>query len=350
MELFKIPNVEIFSVGKHNGNEYTEEKLDKMVEAYKATNETIPVSIKLGHPDEQRLLSAEEEPAAGWVENIRREGKKLVADFVDIPKKIYQLIQTKGYRKVSCEIYRDVEVEETTYPRLIGGVALLGATLPGVLNLSDILSRYKYSGVENFELEGSVAIISNEHKNHEDDEMPTVEELKAELEAKNAALAKANSERDDFKSKADAAEKEKAESAKALLEAKQKEKAAQVDKFATELQAEKLISKAMVPFVKELMGDEKETYSIGEDKNLSKQDVLKKVLKFAKEGAKVNFKDETGDAKPKKKDLQSELNAKIEKYSKDNKVSYAEAYKVVAKDVDLSVDALEAVDEDSDDE
>jgi hypothetical protein len=211
------------------------------------------------------------------------------------------------------------------------------------------MDRYhiKFSAVENFELEGAAAILSSDLQLEKDDPMPTVEELQAELAAKNAELANANKAKDEYKAQADKAEAEKAETAKALLESQRKEKEAQVDKYTAELVNEKLIPKSAENHVKALLLEEKEKYSIGDDKDLSKPDVLKKVLKFAAEASKVNFGDKTGETGDTKGGLsQKELHAKIEKYSADNKVDYATAYKAVTKDLDLDPDAIE----DGDDE
>jgi len=163
MELFTIKGVEIFSSGLWNGRRIEENDLDEIVSAYSKTAETVRPFLKLGHSEDQKLLANEGLPAAGWVENIRKAGTKLVADFVDIPKKIYQLIERKAYRKVSCEIYNNIEIDGNKYPKMIGAVALLCAELPGVLNLTDILSNYnlenRFSAVQKFATENETAIV-----------------------------------------------------------------------------------------------------------------------------------------------------------------------------------------------
>jgi hypothetical protein len=338
-ELFSVKDVEIFSVGEWNGNKITDRDLDNIVDAYSQTNRSIAIALKLGHDAEQKILQADGLPAAGWAQNVRKVGTKLVADFVDIPKKIYQLIKNKAYRKVSCEIYRNVKVGEQTFPRLLGAVSLLGADLPGVLNLDDILSMYSIGGensaVQNFTNADKVCIITNDlYSNNEGDGMPTENEKKAaELQAE---LDKAKAEAEAYKKRAETAEAEKAETAAKLIEAEQKEKAAQVDKFVTELQADKLCSKAMAPFVKELLLEEKETYAIGDKKDLSKSDLVKEILKFSKEAAKVNFEDQsTTGAHKSQKDGAEDLAQKIEKYSLEHKVSYGDAYAAVTRGMKL---------------
>jgi hypothetical protein len=348
-ELFSIKDVEIFSTGTWNGRHITDIDLDNIVDAFSSTNQTVRPFLKLGHSSKQKILEAEGLPAAGWVTNVRRVGNKLKADFIDLPRKIYQLIKNKAYRKVSCEIYSNITLGDRTYPKLLGGVALLGAELPGVLNLNDILSLYQsnasFSSVENFATEGSIDIITSDIYSNEDQEMPTVEELQAELAKKDAELKAAAAERDDFKVKAEKAESEKAETAQALLEAQAKVKEESVAKFVTELKAEKLCSKAMEPLVSGILL-EKELFS-ADKKPLSKQEALREVLKFAKEAAKVNFEEKTADAKETEK---PNLEAEIEKYASEHRCDYTTAYRAVMKANRSESENIDDAEDDSDED
>ena len=82
--LFSIKDVEIFSTGTWNGKEITEKDLDNIVDAFSKTKEVVRPFLKLGHDDNQKLIQNDGLPAAGWVENVRKVGGKLRADFVDI--------------------------------------------------------------------------------------------------------------------------------------------------------------------------------------------------------------------------------------------------------------------------
>lgn len=340
-ELFSIKDVEIFSVGRWNGKEFSVKDLDNIVEAFSKTKNVVRPFLKLGHDDDQKVLQSSGLPAAGWVENVRRTGNKLAADFVDIPKKIFQLIKNKAYRKVSCEIYNNIKLENATFPKMLGAVALLGSDLPGVLNLNDILSLYihdhNFSSVESFTNEKSYdIIIGNEIENKKDKDlsvMPELEKLKFQLEE---AQKKTDELDTKFKTQGTEIEKykadlklvtdQKAEAEVKILEAQEKEKAAQVDKFIGELTTDKLCTKAMQPLVKELFSDKTEKFSIG-DKEVSKFELVKEILKSTAEGAKVNFEDKTSGEGDK-----VDLNDKIEKYSLENKVSYDEAYRILSRE------------------
>jgi len=97
-ELKSVEGVEVFSAGKWNGDIYTIEDLDIMVQAFDETRGGIQPHIKLGHDDGQKIIQTDGLPAAGWIGNLYRSGEKLYADFVDIPKKVFQLIENKAYR------------------------------------------------------------------------------------------------------------------------------------------------------------------------------------------------------------------------------------------------------------
>lgn len=341
-KLFSIKDVEIFSSGKWNGHDITDSDLDNIVDAFHKIN--AKPSLKLGHCDDQEILKVSGMPSAGWVDNVRRAGSKIVADFVDMPKKIFQLVKNKAYRKVSCEIFNNVDYEGNKYPRMLGAVALLGSELPGVLNLNDMLSLYSKESLNfnatMFASNESTDIIKEEIYSEEPKQMAdeNIEKLKFQLEAaetaKNEAaksLEEAQKEAKELKDKFSLVEQEKKKSDEALADAVKREKAAQLDKFVTELTAEKLISKSMVEPVKELLGDDKEKYSIkvkDEDKELTKHELLKHLFSLAKETAKVNFNDETGDLEEPSKTLEVDH---VEKYAKENDITFTEAYKALQK-------------------
>ena len=131
-------NQELFSTGKWNGDKYTEGDLDAMVSAFHSL--PIKVPVKLGHTEAQKWFGQEDgAPALGWVENVKRIGKKLVGDLVGVPDAIAQLIANRNYRTKSAEIFWNlVDPEGQKWPRALKAVSLLGADLPAVTNLNDL--------------------------------------------------------------------------------------------------------------------------------------------------------------------------------------------------------------------
>lgn len=335
-ELFGVKGVEIFSTGLWNGKQITDKDLDAIVESFSKIGGVMKPHLKLGHNEKQPLLESAGLPAAGWVENVRKVGGKLVADFVDIPRQIFQLIKNKAYRKVSCEIYNDIDIEGQRYPKLLGAVALLGAETPGVMNLKDILSQYnltsKFKMVQTFTGENSIDIIDLDINEHSESEMDEVQkQLDAALEQNKALQGQIdafNAKMEAFQAQFDQVKKSKEDVEKELADARRATEEAEADKFVTELQAEKLCSKAMAPFVKAALSSERvEKYSL-ESKEYSRKDLIKEILRAANEASKVNFSNETANTNEADK---ADKVDEVEKYSKEHNVSYSEAYRIVNK-------------------
>jgi hypothetical protein len=141
-ETYSINSVEVFSAGEWNKDKYDITDLQSIVSAFESLKTGLRPYIKLGHDNEQKLAKSSGLPSVGWVERLYIRGEKLFADLNYIPKKVYELIKSKAYRKVSCEIYWDLDVNGIKYPRVLGAIALLGAESPGVMNLADILGNY----------------------------------------------------------------------------------------------------------------------------------------------------------------------------------------------------------------
>ena len=163
-ELFNIPNVEIFASGVWNGDKYTNDDLDIMVEAFNDPNHKLKPFLKLGHNEDQKLLANDGLPAAGFVSNLRRVGDKLVADFVDMPKKIFELVENKAFRKVSSEIFWNIQIAGKKFKRMLSAVALLGADTPAVSSLDDILEMYGIKSKE-YEALKQHSFLSMDDKN-----------------------------------------------------------------------------------------------------------------------------------------------------------------------------------------
>ncbi len=339
IKTYKIKGVEVFSAGTWNKDPYTVNDLHGMVQSFNSLKEGWRPFLKLGHDDKQKIVKSSGLPAVGWVENMYVQGEKLYADMDNIPEKVFKLIKSKAYRKVSCEIYYDLDVLGIKYPMVVGAIALLGAEQPGVMNLTDILSNYSFI---NFSKGGVFEAIEKQDTfkqyaiNFESQEDEMSEALETELaeQKKSYALAQESLTAKDTELATKAKEMEvlaeqlktfQAAAEKAQLEAT----AARLSKFMTELESAKLVTPAMKDMVQELMSDKKE-FSV-KDKTLSKEELITNILTLANEAAKINF-DEKSRADFKKEDKEKDLFAKIEKYQADNKCTYAQACKAVMKD------------------
>jgi len=346
-KLYSIDAVEVFSIGKWNGQEFKEADLDKMVESFKRTSTTVRPYLKLGHDDEQKLLKKDGLPAAGWVGNIYRKGGKLVADFVDIPKKIYELIEKKAYRKVSIELFKNVEILDDKYEYLISAIALLGAETPGVLNLNDILAQFKinsYDSKYTFTQECEIDFSQN-GGDMDPKELATA---LAETEALKIKLADAQAQAMKFKTDLEATESSADEIKKELEVMKEQfNKTAQdlkkkeIESQVLELEKSSLITPAMKPFVAQLLDAEVQTFSIKEEKEATRFEVLKHLFELA-QNSDVNLKESSVEVEGETtKSAFDKIDQEIEEYAKTNKVSYSQAYGAVSQKYEKELTAAE---------
>jgi hypothetical protein len=351
-----LQGVEIFSVGTWNGDTYTQKDLDEMVKAFKQTSKTLQPPLKLGHSENQKILQSDGLPSAGWVNNVYSRNGKLLADFVDIPNKIYQLLEKGSYKKVSSEILWNANINGQKFTRMLAAVALLGADMPAVTNLNDIMSVHAHTLAEfikNYASDTDSLIIKAYHLNLKDiggHRMPTELEIKLEkdlivvkdqaekleeqvktyakdVDASKKILEEKEKENEELKKfKADA-------EARAIESAKQLEEVS-LEKTLTELQSEKMISPSMKPYVKALLSEEKKEYSFKNketEEKFTKPELLKQILKLFSQASAVNFVESSEDNSVKGEKDEKALNEQINQYAKEHKVTYSAAYRAVAK-------------------
>ena len=341
MEMFNLKGVEVFSVGKWNGDEFTLDDLNHMILSFEDTKAGIARPLKLGHGKEQKLLQKEGLPAAGWVEKLYINGNKLVADFRDIPKKIYKLLEVGAYKKVSIEMFTKVNIKGKEYKNLITAVALLGAETPGVMDLNDIMAMYeteetpksyeqtlefnfkdnrKDSVMEKTEQEIKLALELEQTQKNFEAEQTKAKEAQEALEAKDKEIADLKQ----FKADAD----------KKALEAEIAAKEASLKAFVTGLKADKLCTPGMEPLVTELLGEEKKEYTVQinkEEKKLTKEQLLKEALLLFQAAKEVNFVESSsqGDEKSKLEAAEKALDEKAKKFAAENKITYGQAMKKI---------------------
>lgn len=341
-----MSGVEIFSAGVWNGDKFDIKDLEKMIESFNQTKEGVRPFLKLGHDKNQQFAQKDGLPSLGWIDKMYLKGEKLVADFVDIPKKVYDLIKVGAYKKVSCEMFFNVKIKEKKFNHLITAVSLLGADTPAVMNLNDIHALY--FGVQDTpeaKAYDAVVFSFNEVTQGKEIEMSKTEKeikLELDLESTQKDFAAQKELADKLaKEKADA-EKEleqlrqfKADADKKALEAAEALRAEQIKNFTTTLVSEKLATPSMQPLIAELVGDKKEfSVKVGEKSLTTKEEIVKEILKLFKSAAEMNFESSTegGAEKSFSADQEKALEEKIKKYMNDKKVSYTQAYKAIMKE------------------
>lgn len=353
-EMKSIKGVDIFSAGTWNGDKFTENDLDEMVKAFEANKEAVRPFLKLGHANEQKLLQKEGLPAAGWIDRIYRQGSKLKADFVDIPKKVHDLIMQKAYRKVSSEIMIGVKILDKSYKYMVSAVALLGAETPGVMNLDDILARYgldSYDSCKAFSDFENDKTVTYEFENEKQEKkiMPTERELELEAklkaaEAQNKTFSAKQSEQEEALKAEQAQNKENAEK---LAEFNAKFARQEIQNQVDKLEAEKQITPAMKPFVTQLLGEDKKEYKFtaaDKEQTMSKFEIVKELCKLfsSKEGVNLDEGSVDGEVEGDKV-TEDQILAETEKYAQENKVDFSAAYKVVTKKYEAQLAKVQAL-------
>lgn len=201
--------VEVFSVGKWNGMEFTKEDLQLMSVAFDKLKENHKVPLKFGHNDDQPFTDGQ--PSLGWVNELSVEGDKLVANMDSIPDVVFNAIQNKLYRHVSIELDFGVEHKGDYYPFVLSGVALLGADIPAVNNIGD-LTKYMARKLKSSKRAAFTAINQPNKESVMD-----LKEMQAKLEAMQEQLSSRDSQIADL-----ATEKAKFERSNADIQAKLK--------------------------------------------------------------------------------------------------------------------------------
>ena len=123
-DLHTFKDVDIFAVGTWRGinsgpegDTYEEGDLDRMVEAF--NERIIEPNIKITHGTDAEQVDI------GKVANLRRVGKKLFADFVNVPKALYELMKKGLFKSRSSEVIWNLKKDGKTWPRVLKAVALL---------------------------------------------------------------------------------------------------------------------------------------------------------------------------------------------------------------------------------
>jgi len=131
----ELKSVEIFSVGTWNGFKFVESDISDIAKnsnELQGTKEHQP-PVKLGHSVKQVLDQSDGQPSLGWLHNFKVSGSKLLADIQQVPDILLKAINTGLYKKVSVEL---------DFIKRFGwhvtGLAVLGADVPAVKNLSDL--------------------------------------------------------------------------------------------------------------------------------------------------------------------------------------------------------------------
>lgn len=139
VNLVTVPGVELMRVGKWNLStgewECTEREIAAAIDAHEKGLLRKPV-IRLGHNDPR--FSGD--PAVGWLDNLRasEDGQALIGDMVGVPEWLAEILPS-AYPSRSIEgLYDYTAPDGSEHEFVLTGLALLGATRPGVESLQSL--------------------------------------------------------------------------------------------------------------------------------------------------------------------------------------------------------------------
>jgi len=347
---YDLKDVEIFAAGTWNGDTYTEKDLDEMVQSFNEIGSKIKPYVKLGHSKDQNILQADGLPAAGWIKNLKRIGIKLVCDMINIPEKIYTLIQNKAYGRFSSEIFWNLKSEGKNYSRVLKAVALLGADTPEVQTLNDFIALYNIDNNENeFESIKQYHDIKLYKETEIMDEkviqeiLAKLEELQKQIDEMKGGAEKPAEEDMKCGDKGALEEKKKLMSKIEELEGQIKKvefekKQSEVHSYLDKKREGGFITPAQYDhFAALCMSDTEVKKYTSKDKNVFEGTSFDMVKQIVEGSRQIDFSVQTEASSVDKKvysndnNREDDLDKKIKEYSKKNNVSYAEAYGAIAK-------------------
>lgn len=147
-----IKGVEIFRTGTWKGRSFVESDLDEMVTNWREFKYTwFQPAVKDGHHFEPG------KPALGYLDNIRRVGQKLVADLIELPVKVFEMIRDKRYDRVSAEIAPNLEKNGKKYKWVLSALAILGPEIPEVTGLRPLRDCFSSeNNIEQYDIENGL--------------------------------------------------------------------------------------------------------------------------------------------------------------------------------------------------
>lgn len=138
-----LVGLEVFEVGTPNGKPYPMERVKRLIsETQNFTSATgnSPYG-KLTHKKPNEVATKDiplvvDSMAVGKVTKIYLQGKKLLADFTNMPANLARMVMAGMYKR-SVEIYPEYEIDGQTYGPILKAVAFDGQFIPAVSNLDD---------------------------------------------------------------------------------------------------------------------------------------------------------------------------------------------------------------------
>lgn len=170
---------EVFKAGKYPQGKFTKKEIAEIAKNYDPKFCEAPITI-----DHQQSG-----PAYGWVETVKAEGDKLKVAFKDIPEAFEKDVNDGKYKKVSVELYRNLEGKGA----YLKAVSFLGAAIPQVKGLEAI--KFMESESDTYEFESE-----DDSENFSQEDIDDLKKQISDLEAQVANFKENNKKLETIKS------------------------------------------------------------------------------------------------------------------------------------------------------
>lgn len=130
---------EVFKAGKYPQGKFTQKEIAEIAKNYDPKFCEAPITID----------HKQDGPAYGWVDQVKVENDKLMVSFKDVPQEFEKVVNSGKYKKVSVEIYRNLDGKGA----YLKAVSFLGAATPQVKGLEPIKFMESESDTYEFESE-----------------------------------------------------------------------------------------------------------------------------------------------------------------------------------------------------
>ncbi len=130
---------EIFKAGTYPQGKFTKEQIEEIAKNYDPSFCEAPITLD----------HEQSGPAFGWVESVKADKGVLKATFKDVTEDLKSFVNDGKYRKISVEIYRELEGKKP----YLKAVSFLGASIPQVKGMESVQFKEGESDVYTFEVE-----------------------------------------------------------------------------------------------------------------------------------------------------------------------------------------------------
>lgn len=170
---------EVFKAGTYPQGKFTKKEIAEIAKNYDPQFCEAPITI-----DHQQSG-----PAYGWVDKVVAENDKLKVSFKDIPEAFEKDVNSGKYKKVSVELYRNLEGKGA----YLKAVSFLGAATPQVKGLEPI--KFMESESDTYEFNSE-----NETENFSEEEINNLKKQVEDLEAQVKTFKENNKKLETIKS------------------------------------------------------------------------------------------------------------------------------------------------------